>query len=147
MIMRLRRRIYSFVLMAIYVIATVCSSASILFCSHHHHHHNEHAAEHAHHNSACSCEGLSFEAECCNHHHSILGENYTDYIASTHRYDDLRSSQSISLMMMPVVVSVLVDELPTLTPIDLSPHQGYESWPLVAAFISHESLRAPPAVA
>ena len=145
--MKLRRAIYAVVLMAIYVIATVCSSTSILLCDHHHHHHtaDELVAEHDHHGEACSCHGLSFESICCDHHHTILGENHTDYIASSHRYDS-RSAERDLLVAFPAVISVAINELPTLIPTDIDRSSGDESWPLVAAFISHESLRAPPAL-
>lgn len=146
--MRLRRLIYATVLMAIYLIATVSSSASILFCDRHHHHHHadELVAEHDHHNGACSCEGLSFEAECCTHHHPILGENHTDYIASSQRSDS-RSGESILFMLLPAVSTVVIPESPEPRVLCYRSGQGLESWPLVAAFISHESLRAPPVVA
>ena len=146
--MKLRRATYAFVLMAIYLMATVSSSASILLCSHHHHHHHaeEHGALHEEHSATCSCEGLSFEAECCDHHHALLGENHTDYIASSLRYDS-RSAERDLLVLQPAVISVVVSGLLEITPVDIIPPLGDEFWPLVAAFISRESLRAPPALA
>lgn len=101
---------------------------------------------HKEHSATCSCEGLSFEAECCNHHHSILGENHTDYLASSLRYDS-RSAERALLVLQPAVISVVVSGLLEITPVDIISPLGDESWPLVAAFISHESLRAPPALA
>lgn len=144
--MKLRRCLYAIVLMAIYLIATISSSLSILVCDHHHHHADELVAEHVHHDDACSCQGISFEAECCNHHHPILGENHTDYIASSQRSDS-RGGDSILLMLLPAVSTVVIPELSELFASSERLCVGTESWPLVAAFISHESLRAPPVVA
>lgn len=143
--MGLRRRVYAFVLVAIYMVASIGSHFSILICDHHHHHHAE---EHAEHNHAemCSCEGLSFEAECCNHHHPILGENHTDYIASSQRYDS-RDNESVLVLLMPALFQVVIPDTPMSPECDQTLLSGDEPWPLVAAYLSHESLRAPPVVA
>lgn len=147
--MKLRRGIFAFVLMAIYVIASVGSSASILLCSHaHHHHHHDQtkSVEHSHHNDACSCEGLSFEAECCDHHHALLGENHTDYIASSQRSDSRVQERDI-IVFAPLHIVVNESELCDVESVDFDNSPCLESWPLVAAVVSHESLRAPPQVA
>lgn len=147
--MKLRRGIFAFVLMAIYMIASVGSSASILLCSHHHHHHHHNeatVAEHSHHDDACSCEGLSFEAECCDHHHALLGENHTDYIASSLRYDSRVQERDV-VIFAPLHIAATAVDLSVAESVDVARSLGDESWPLVAAIVSHESLRAPPVVA
>lgn len=145
--MKRRNGIFAALLVAIYVVATVCSSLSVILCDHHHHHHHDHTTHH-HHNSAeeCSCDGLTFEADCCSHHHHLLGENHTDYIASTQRFDS-RSSQSLMLLLMPAMTGITLDELCDVYVVSCSSYGGDEHRPLQAAFISHESLRAPPALA
>lgn len=145
--MRVRNTIFATLLAAIYAIATIGSSLSVILCDHHHHHHHDHTTHHHHHSGEeCCCDGLSFEGICCNHQHHLLGENHTDYIASTQRFDS-RSSQSLLLMLMPVVLSSFDEKFPEALPEDVSPRYGDEYRPLEAAFISHESLRAPPALA
>lgn len=144
--MRSRKIIFATLLVAIYTAATLCSSLSVILCDHHHHHHDH--TTHHHHNSAqeCCCDGLTFEGDCCNHQHHLLGENHTDYIASTQRFDS-RAGQSLILMLMPAVLSTVVGGLDDVPTLNISSYGGDEHRPLVAAFISHESLRAPPALA
>lgn len=144
--MRSRKIIFATLLVAIYTVATLCSSLSVILCDHHHHHHDH--TTHHHHNSAqeCCCDCLTFEGDCCNHHHHLLGENHTDYIASTQRFDS-RAGQSLILMLMPAVLSAVVGGLEDVPTLNISSYGGDEHRPLVAAFISHESLRAPPALA
>lgn len=144
--MRSRKIIFATLLVAIYTAATLCSSLSVILCDHHHHHHDH--TTHHHHNSAqeCCCDCLTFEGDCCNHHHHLLGENHTDYIASTQRFDS-RAGQGLMLMLMPAVLSTIVGGLDDVPTLNISSYGGDEHRPLVAAFISHESLRAPPALA
>lgn len=144
--MRSRKIIFATLLVAIYTAATLCSSLSVILCDHHHHHHDH--TTHHHHNSAqeCCCDCLTFEGDCCNHQHHLLGENHTDYIASTQRFDS-RAGQSLILMLMPAVLSTVVGGLDDVPTVNISSYGGDEHRPLVAAFISHESLRAPPALA
>lgn len=144
--MKIRNSIYAALMVAIYVIATLCSSLSVILCTHEHHHHDH--TTHHHHNSEeeCCCDGLTFEANCCNHHHRLLGENHTDYIASPQRFDS-RISHSVLLMLMPVVLATVLDEIPDPSSDDLPLCGGDERSPLYAAFISRESLRAPPVFA
>lgn len=143
--MRSRKIIFATLLVAIYTAATLCSSLSVILCDHHHHH--DHTTHH-HHNSAqeCCCDALTFEGDCCNHHHHLLGENHTDYIASTQRFDS-RAGQGLILMLMPAVLSTVLGGLDDVPTLNISSYGGDEHRPLVAAFISHESLRAPPALA
>ena len=144
--MRSRKIIFATLLVAIYTAATLCSSLSVILCDHHHHHHDH--TTHHHHNSAqeCCCDSLTFEGDCCNHQHHLLGENHTDYIASTQRFDS-RAGYGLILMLMPAVLSTVVGGLDDVPTLNISSYGGDEHRPLVAAFISHESLRAPPALA
>ena len=147
--MRLRRGIFAFLLMAIYMVASVGSFASILLCTHHHHHHHhnqEQSAEHSHHDDVCSCQGLSFEAECCDHHHVLPGENHTDYIASSQRSDSRNYERDV-VIFAPLLIVLSDNELLPIRSVDVEERAVDESWPLVAAYLSHESLRAPPQLA
>lgn len=87
-----------------------------------------------------------FVAECCDHHHTLLGENHTDYIAKELRHDS-RSSQLFALLLQPHVAVLAIESLqePTLSVEERL--YGDEHKPLRATFTSHESLRAPPAMA
>ena len=134
------RDIFAMLLVAIYSIATISSSAAILLCEHPHHHHNE---SHSH---ECECDGVRFVAECCDHHHSLLGENHTDYITTEQRHDS-RSASIFTLLLQPHVAPVADESLQTLSPGDEQLRCGDECEPLRAALLKHESLRAPPVVA
>ena len=98
-----RRGIYAFLLVVIYIAASTLSSISLLVCDHHHHHH--HHVEECH-RSGCTCHGLVFDRDCCDHHHPILGDNHTDYIDSSNR------SVSRTLQEMPLILAHIV--VPTL---------------------------------
>ena len=128
-------------LVAIYTIATVSSSLVILLCEHPHHHHTE-----AHHDHDCKCEGVMFVAECCDHHHTLLGENHTDYIANELRHDS-RSSQLFALLLQPHVAVLAIESLQEPTTSVEEHLFGDECEPLRAALSKHTSLRAPPVVA
>lgn len=143
--MKLRERIYAFMMVAIYVVATTLSSASLLLCDHHSHHsHHTHHVEH--HDHSCSCHGVTISDDCCNHHHPILGDNHTDYIAAAQRSDS-RAAQAVVLLLSPAVVPNLVGEIyaPDTEPVAI--RYGDEQEPLRAALVSCATLRAPPALA
>ena len=125
----------------VYIIATVLSSASLLLCDHHHapSYHTEHHA------CACGCEDVTLTADCCNHHHPILGDNHTDYIDSSQR-NDSRTSLASLLMLAPVVMPS-VEEISCPESTLRTMYYGGDDEPLMAAFISCRSLRAPPALA
>lgn len=131
---------FSVLLLAIYAVATISSSLSILLCEHPHHHHAE-----THHDNY-NCEEISFEGECCQHHHSLLGENHTDYIANEQRYDS-RSAQHVAMLLMPQLSSVANGQLNHIDIIVEEFIFGDEPEPLRAALTSHKSLRAPPVAA
>ena len=126
-------------LVAIYSIATISSSAAILLCEHPHHHHESHSHE-------CECDGVRFVAECCDHHHSLLGENHTDYITTEQRHDS-RSANIFTLLLQPHVATIVSEALQAPLPSDEELRYGDECEPLRAALIEHTSLRAPPVVA
>ena len=133
------RGFFAVLLVAIYSIATISSSAAILLCEHPHHHHESHSHE-------CECDGVRFVAECCDHHHSLLGENHTDYITTEQRHDS-RSANIFTLLLQPHVATIVSESLQTPLPSDEELRYGDECEPLRAALIEHTSLRAPPVVA
>lgn len=101
-----RRGIYAFLLVVIYIAASMLSSISLLICDQHHHHH--HHVEECH-LSGCTCHGLVFDNDCCDHHHPILGDNHTDYIDSSNRSAS-RTLQAMPLILAHVVVPMLDGE-------------------------------------
>jgi hypothetical protein len=135
------RGLLAMLLVAIYSIATVSSSAAILLCEHPHHHHTE-----AHHDHDCECGGIAFVADCCDHHHTLLGENHTDYIANELRHDS-RSAHLFALLLQPHVAELSIESLQAPTSIIAELSFGDEHEPLRAALLTHESLRAPPVFA
>lgn len=143
--MKLRAKIYAFVMVAIYVVATALSSASLLLCDHHSHH-AHHIHHHSHHDHSCSCHGVTLGNDCCNHHHPVLGDNHTDYIAAAQRSDS-RAAQTVALMLSPAVVPNLIGELHAPETLSVAICYGDESEPLRAASTTCATLRAPPALA
>ena len=155
------RRIVAFMLAVIYITASLFSSLSILLCDHHHHYHAHHTAvdllsDH----TACDCghhhdnhdhniptdEAESVITSLCDHHHTMLGERDAATVANKRSIDDnllLRTS----LLYASYAVSTPIYETESLYYIDLHRIYGDEAEPLRAAFISRESLRAPPALA
>lgn len=137
-----RRALYSFVMVTIYVVATMLSSLSLLLCEHHHPHHHAEC-----HHEGCNCENeVTIGPDCCDHHHPILGDNHTDYIDSSHRSDS-RASHAVALMLLPMVVDNISGEqaldiyASTLQRSDLD-----FALPDVA-YLSSVGLRAPPTLA
>lgn len=136
-----RRKIYAFLMVAIYTAATLLSSLSILTCDHHHHHHHHHKCK-----SECCCAhtGTTIAKECCDHHHPILGDNHTDFIESR---SDSRIAAALSLLFAPIVVTSVSEEL------SLHSFAQYERYELRDIGIPSDSysrsfgLRAPPALA
>lgn len=143
--MRRLKVAYAMLLAVIYVTATAMSSLAVFACDHDHLHFSGHTASCDGHVECCHCHHTT-EAEAtfdCGHRHSLLGENFTEYITSGVRAN-LRSDDG----------GVIVTDYATVptSDIDLSPATisitactaGYESAPPRAAITSHESLRAPP---
>ena len=135
------RGFFAMLLVAIYSIATISSSAAILLCEHPHHHHHSESHDHE-----CECDGVRFVAECCDHHHSLLGENHTDYITTEQRHDS-RSANIFTLLLQPHVATIVSESLQAPLPSDEELRYGDDCEPLRAALIEHTSLRAPPVVA
>ena len=135
-----RRKIYAFVMVAVYTVATLLSSLSLLTCDHHHHHHHHKCK------SECCCvhTGTTIAKECCDHHHPILGDNHTDFIESR---NDSRTAAALSLLVAPMVVPSLGEEL------SLYSYAKYERLKLFNIGTPSDSysrslgLRAPPALA
>ena len=142
-----RRAIYSLLMVTIYVVATMLSSLSLLVCEHHHPHHPHH-----HHHAECHAEGcclgdeVTIGADCCDHHHPILGDNHTDYIDSSHRSDS-RASHALALLLSPMVVDNISQELVSSLD-DTNLEYRSISFALIdVAYISSQGLRAPPCLA
>ena len=132
------KRVYAFVLVAIYTVATVLSSVSLLICDHHHHHHHSCKSE------CCAHIGVTIAKDCCDHHHPILGDNHTDFIESR---NDSRTASALSLLLAPVVVTSVDEEL------SLYSYAQYERLELrdigtpSDSYSRGVSLRAPPVLA
>ena len=132
------KRVYAFVLVAIYAVATILSSVSLLVCDHHHHHHHSCKSE------CCAHLGLSIAKDCCDHHHPILGDNHTDFIESR---NDSRIAAALSLLFAPVVVTSVSAEL------SIYSYAKYERLELLNIGTPSDSyrrglsLRAPPVLA
>ena len=134
-----RRRVYAFVMVAIYTIATLLSSLSLLTCDHHHHHHH-----HSCKSECCAHLGVSIAKDCCDHHHPILGDNHTDFIESR---TDSRTASALSLLLAPVVVDAIGEELSLYS---YAEHEILELRDIGTPsdlFSRVRSLRAPPALA
>lgn len=133
-----RRKIYAFLMVAIYTAATLLSSLSILTCDHHHHDYHTCKSE------CCAHVGTTIAKECCDHHHPILGDNHTDFIESR---SDSRIAAALSSLFAPVVVTSVSEEL------SLHSFAKYERYELRDIGTPSDSysrsfgLRAPPALA
>jgi hypothetical protein len=136
--MALRRKIYAFLLAAVYTAATLLSSLSLLTCDHHHHHHHSCKSE------CCAHIGVTIAKDCCDHHHPILGDNHTDFIESR---NDSRTASALALMLAPVVITAINEELSSYH------YAEYERLPLFDIGTPSDThshtfgLRAPPALA
>lgn len=97
-----RRKIYAFVMVAVYTVATLLSSLSLLTCDHHHHHHHICKSE------CCAHIGLTIDKDCCDHHHPILGDNHTDFIESR---NDSRTASALALLLAPAITPTTNNEL------------------------------------
>lgn len=127
-------------LVAIYIAASAMSSVSLLLCEHHHCNHT-----HSHHEPTCVCHGISLEEDCCNHIHPVLGDNHTEYIASSQRNESRIIDQSdvlSSYALLAAMVEVVTLDSESTATIDY----GDKSSPLRVAHISSKGLRAPPAL-
>ena len=133
-----RRKIYAFLMVAVYTVATLLSSLSLLTCDHHHHHHHSCKSE------CCAHIGVTIAKDCCDHHHPILGDNHTDFIESR---TDSRTAVALSLLVAPMVIPSIDEEL------SLYSFAQYERLELRDIGTPSDSysrsfgLRAPPALA
>ena len=147
--MKRTKMIYAVVMAVIYVAATLASSLAVLTCDHPHHAHANDASHiccvEGHQHSDCSCNRTSLAKECCDHSHSLLGENHTDFIVEKQRGDD-----AMPLVYALDIAEALVAEGAStnpILPVRIEPYHGYEQLPLQAAFSRYDSLRAPPSLA
>lgn len=133
-----RRKIYAFLMVAVYTVATLLSSLSLLTCDHHHHHHHSCKSE------CCAHTGITIAKDCCDHHHPILGDNHTDFIESR---SDSRTASALSLLLTPTITTSVSEEL------SLYSYAQFERFALrdigipTASHSRGQSLRAPPALA
>ena len=133
-----RRKIYAFLMVTVYTVATLLSSLSLLTCDHHHHHHHSCKSE------CCAHIGVTIAKDCCDHHHPILGDNHTDFIESR---TDSRTASALSLLVAPMVIPSIDEEL------SLYSYAQYERLELRDIGTPSDSysrsfgLRAPPALA
>lgn len=133
-----RRKIYAFLMVTVYTVATLLSSLSLLTCDHHHHHHHSCKSE------CCAHIGVTIAKDCCDHHHPILGDNHTDFIESR---TDSRTAAALSLLVAPIVLTSVDEEL------SLYSYAQYERLELRDIGAPSDSysrsfgLRAPPALA
>ena len=133
-----RRKIYAFLMVAVYTVATFLSSLSLLTCDHHHHHHHSCKSE------CCAHIGVTIAKDCCDHHHPILGDNHTDFIESR---TDSRTAAALSLLVAPIVLTSVDEEL------SLYSYAQYERLELRDIGTPSDSysrsfgLRAPPTLA
>ena len=133
-----RRKIYAFLMVAVYTVATFLSSLSLLTCDHHHHHHHSCKSE------CCAHIGVTIAQDCCDHHHPILGDNHTDFIESR---TDSRTAAALSLLVAPIVLTSVDEEL------SLYSYAQYERLELRDIGTPSDSysrsfgLRAPPTLA
>lgn len=128
------------VLGAIYIVATLLSSLSILTCDHHNHICDHHGNNHS---SICHCEGLAFEDDCC-HDHLQLSDNHDAYVVASER--GLRTSYVVAhfaLFTLGDTLSGVTDILHNYTSSYLYDSGDEES---LSGPCRHASgLRAPPA--
>lgn len=138
-----RRLIYAMILAVIYITANTMSSVSLLLCDHHHiHQHSQ-----CEHSTKCSCgETVDLYEICCDHEHPTLGDNHTDFIISNLR-DGNRNTEAIQLTLIALAVGIVPNTLEPLTEADIPLGFLDEATPLRVAYLSCETLRAPPAVA
>ena len=133
-----RRKIYAFIMVAVYTVASLLSSLSVLTCDHHHHHHHTCKSE------CCAHIGTTIATDCCDHHHPILGDNHTEFIESR---SDSRTAAALSLLFTPIIVTSVSEEL------SLHSYAQFERFELrsigtpLDSYSRGVSLRAPPALA
>jgi predicted N-formylglutamate amidohydrolase len=149
--MKRLKMIYAVILAVIYVAATTLSSLAVLTCDHPHHTHITSevalclcADGHHHHHNHDHGASPALDEECCDHDHTLLGENHTQIIVEKQRGDD--AMPLLYMLVTPAVIAECVAPNPYI-PVRVEPYHGYEQLPLQAAFSRCDSLRAPPQLA
>lgn len=146
-----RKMIYSTILAVIYIAASLLSPLSVLTCTHPHHTH--HSAEqgqcscgaHHDHNHEIDCSTLSFEAQCCDHDHELLGDKHVQIVPNNERYSNAQNIQHLLFASFAILCEAeCFSSVLYATEVI---YGGDEQLPLRAAFIRYDSLRAPPVLA
>ena len=145
------KMIYAMVLAAIYMAASLSSSLDVLLCNHPHH--NHHCDTSHSHSTDCACHKhcieelsiINLDSKCCDHEHELLGEHHTDFIVEKER----SNSAAYASLILHLGQAIISNEEPHAEGAinSLRLYSGYESTPPKAAFLRHDSLRAPPFVA
>lgn len=148
-----RKMIYSTILAVIYIAASLLSPLSVLTCTHPHHTH--HSAEqgqcscgahHDHnHDHAIDCSTLSFEAQCCDHDHELLGDKHVQIVPNNERYSNAQNIQHLLFASFAILCEAECFSSALYATEFM--YGGDEQLPLQAAFIRYDSLRAPPVLA
>lgn len=133
-----RRKIYAFIMVAVYTVATLLSSLSLLTCDHHHHHHHSCKSE------CCAHLGTTIAKDCCDHHHPILGDNHTDFIESR---SDSRTAAALSLLIAPTIITLVDEELSLYHYAEYERLELRDIGKLTDSYSRGLSLRAPPVLA
>lgn len=138
--------ICAIILAVVYMTASVMSSVDILACDHAHFHSTHEESSHGH----CHCCSTPLDSDSnqtysCDHEHHLFGEDSLCVIAS-----DVRNCSRLDVGVV-LLLSAVVSDIETVNHsngcVVIHDGHGREAWPLRAAFISHESLRAPPTMA
>ena len=125
-------------MVAVYTVATLLSSLSLLTCNHHHHHHHSCKSE------CCAHIGVTIAKDCCDHHHPILGDNHTDFIESR---NDSRIASALSQLVTPTIITTIGEEL---SPYSYAQYERLELRDIGTPSDSYSrglGLRAPPVLA
>ena len=136
------RKVYAFVMVAIYLVATLLSSLSLLTCDHHHPHHHTCKSE------CCSHVGVAISSDCCNHEHPVLGDNHTDFISKSYRSDSRVSAYMVlAWVLAPAMTSAIVGEQTLYERNLFDSGQLYTIGSEQDSHVLGLSLRAPPMLA
>ncbi|MBQ8366588.1 MAG: hypothetical protein IJX40_02520 [Alistipes sp.] len=142
--MKRLKTIYAMLLAVVYITAVAMSSLSVFICDHDHlHHSTSEEAAHTHSCTCCAHTNSAQESYSCDHHHDLLSDNLTEYITSSERGTARHAYYVSSITDYATIATFDIDIAPQTTAITAH-NTGYEATPPRAAFIAHESLRAPP---
>ena len=134
-----RRKIYAFLMVAVYTAATLLSSLSLITCDHHHHH-EYHSCK----SECCAHISNTIASDCCSHDHPILGDNHTDFIESR---NDSRTASALSLLTAPAVITPVNKELSLYSYAQYERLEFRDIGTPSDSYSRGVSLRAPPTLA